>query len=146
MTKLYDWFMLIGGVGTIIIPIIMGMIAMVFLNKRQHKMRIASLLFGPKHEWSQGKGWIGLMDVGYVIAIGFIGAWRMNITINKFHKKQEMALMFPALNVDNNYLKLITEYRTFLYLSMLTMGIGLFGAIMLFIGMGIDKGWFNCIS
>ena len=127
MTKLYDWFMLIGGVGTIIIPIIMGMIAMVFLNKRQHKMRIASLLFGPKHEWSQGKGWIGLMDVGYVIAIGFIGAWRMNITINKFHKKQEMALMFPALNVDNNYLKLITEYRTFLYLSMLTMGIGLFG-------------------
>ena len=130
MTKLYDWFMLIGGVGTIIIPIIMGMIAMVFLNKRQHKMRIASLLFGPKHEWSQGKGWIGLMDVGYVIAIGFIGAWRMNITINKFHKKQEMALMFPALNVDNNYLKLITEYRTFLYLSMLTMGIGLFGAIM----------------
>ena len=143
MTKLYDWFMLIGGVGTIIIPIIMGMIAMVFLNKRQHKMRIASLLFGPKHEWSQGKGWIGLMDVGYVIAIGFIGAWRMNITINKFHKKQEMALMFPALNVDNNYLKLITEYRTFLYLSMLTMGIGLFGAIMLFIGMGIDKGWFN---
>ena len=136
MTKLYDWFMLIGGVGTIIIPIIMGMIAMVFLNKRQHKMRIASLLFGPKHEWSQGKGWIGLMDVGYVIAIGFIGAWRMNITINKFHKKQEMALMFPALNVDNNYLKLITEYRTFLYLSMLTMGIGLFGAIMLFIGMG----------
>ena len=51
--------------------------------------------------------------------------------------------MFPALNVDNNYLKLITEYRTFLYLSMLTMGIGLFGAIMLFIGMGIDKGWFN---
>ena len=143
MTKLYDWFMLIGGVGTIIIPIIMGMIAMVFLNKRQHKMRIASLLFGPKHEWSQGKGWIVLMDVGYVIAIGFIGAWRMNITINKFHKKQEMALMFPALNVDNNYLKLITEYRTFLYLSMLTMGIGLFGAIMLFIGMGIDKGWFN---
>ena len=143
MTKLYDWFMLIGGVGTIIIPIIMGMIAMVFLNKRQHKMRIASLLFGPKHEWSQGKGWIGLMDVGYVIAIGFIGAWRMNITINKFHKKQEMALMFPALNVDNNYLKLITEYRTFLYLSMLTMGFGLFGAIMLFIGMGIDKGWFN---
>ena len=143
MTKLYDWFMLIGGVGTIIIPIIMGMIAMVFLNKRQHKMRIASLLFGPKHEWSQGKGWIGLMDVGYVIAIGFIGAWRMNITINKFHKKQEMSLMFPALNVDNNYLKLITEYRTFLYLSMLTMGIGLFGAIMLFIGMGIDKGWFN---
>lgn len=143
MTKLYDWFMLIGGVGTIIIPIIMGMIAMVFLNKRQHKMRIASLLFGPKHEWSQGKGWIGLMDVGYVIAIGFIGAWRMNITINKFHKKQEMALMFPALNVDNNYLKLITEYRTFLYLSMLTMGIGLFGAIMLFIGMGIDKGWFS---
>ena len=143
MTKLYDWFMLIGGVGTIIIPIIMGMIAMVFLNKRQHKMRIASLLFGPKHEWSQGKGWIGLMDVGYVIAIGFIGAWRMNITINKFHKKQEMALMFPALNVDNNYLKLITEYRKFLYLSMLTMGIGLFGAIMLFIGMGIDKGWFN---
>ena len=143
MTKLYDWFMLIGGVGTIIIPIIMGMIAMVFLNKRQHKMRIASLLFGPKHEWSQGKGWIGLMDVGDVIAIGFIGAWRMNITINKFHKKQEMALMFPALNVDNNYLKLITEYRTFLYLSMLTMGIGLFGAIMLFIGMGIDKGWFN---
>ena len=143
MTKLYDWFMLIGGVGTIIIPIIMGMIAMVFLNKRQHKMRIASLLFGPKHEWSQGKGWIGLMDVGYVIAIGFIGAWRMNITINKFHKKQEMALMFPALNVDNNYLKLITEYRTFLYLSMLTMGIGLFGAAMLFIGMSIDKGWFN---
>ena len=130
MTKLYDWFMLIGGVGTIIIPIIMGMIAMVFLNKRQHKMRIAPQLLAPKHEWSQGKGWIGLMDVGYVIAIGFIGAWRMNITINKFHKKQEMALMFPALNVDNNYLKLITEYRTFLYLSMLTMGIGLFGAIM----------------
>ena len=126
-----------------VIPIIMGMIAMVFLNKRQHKMRIAFLLFGAKHEWSQGKGWIGLMDVGYVIAIGFIGAWRMNITINKFHKKQEMALMFHALNVDNNYLKLITEYRTFLYLSMLTMGIGLFGAIMLFIGMGIDKGWFN---
>ena len=93
MTKLYDWFMLIGGVGTIIIPIIMGMIAMVFLNKRQHKMRIASLLFGPKHEWSQGKGWIGLMDVGYVIAIGFIGAWRMNITINKFHKKQEMSVI-----------------------------------------------------
>ena len=107
-----------------LIPIIMGMIAMVFLNKRQHKMRIAFLLFGSRHEWSQGKGWIGLMDVGYVIATGFIGAWRMNITINKFHKKQEMALMFPALNVDNNYLKLITEYRTFLYLSMLTMGIG----------------------
>ena len=126
-----------------LIPFFMGVIATIFLNKKQHKMRIASLLFGPKHEWSQGKGWIGLMDVGYVIAIGFIGAWRMNITINKFHKKQEMALMFPALNVDNNYLKLITEYRTFLYLSMLTMGIGLFGAIMLFIGMGIDKGWFS---
>ena len=143
MTKLYDWFMLIGGVGTIIIPIIMGMIAMVFLNKRQHKMRIASLLFGPKHEWSQGKGWIGLMDVGYIIAIGFVGAWRMNITINKLHKKQEMALMFPALNVDNNYLKLITEYRVFLRLTMITTIIMLFGMTVLFIGMGIDKGWFS---
>ena len=143
MTKLYDWFMLIGGVGSIIIPIIMGMIAMVFLNKRQHKMRIASLLFGPKHEWSQGKGWIGLMDVGYIIAIGFVGAWRMNITINKLHKKQEMALMFPALNVDNNYLKLITEYRVFLRLTMITTIIMLFGMTVLFIGMGIDKGWFN---
>mgnify|MGYP003610185316 FL=1 len=126
-----------------VIPIIMGMIAMVFLNKRQHKMRIASLLFGPKHEWSQGKGWIGLMDVGYIIAIGFVGAWRMNITINKLHKKQEMALMFPALNVDNNYLKLITEYRVFLRLTMITTIIMLFGMTVLFIGMGIDKGWFS---
>ena len=126
-----------------VIPIIMGMIAMVFLNKRQHKMRIAFLLFGAKHEWSQGKGWIGLMDVGYIIAIGFVGAWRMNITINKLHKKQEMALMFPALNVDNNYLKLITEYRVFLRLTMITTIIMLFGMTVLFIGMGIDKGWFS---
>lgn len=137
------WAGLIGGICFMLIPLIMGVIAMIFLNKKKHKTRIASLLFGSNHEWSQGKGWIGLMDVGYIIAIGFVGAWRMNITINKFHKKQEPALMFPALTVDNNYLKLITEYRVFLFFTMITTLLMLFGITVLFIGMGIDKGWFH---
>lgn len=125
-----------------IVPLIMGIIAMMFLNQKKHKVRISTLLFGKSHEWSQGKGWIGLMDVGYIINIGFVGAWRMNITINKFHRKQEPAIMFPALTVDNNYLKLITEYRGYLYLTMITTVLMLFGFAILGIGMGIDKGWF----
>ena len=143
MNGLHDWLMAVGGIFFIVFPILMGLVDMIFLNKKRHKMRIASLLFGPNHEWSQGKGWIGLMDVGYVISIGFVGAWRMNITINKFKKKQEPAIMFPALTVDNNYLKLITEYRTYLVLTMLTTTLMLFGAITLFIDSGINKGWFD---
>ena len=139
------WAGLIGGVCFMLIPLPMMVVTWLYVNKTPRKQRLIELGYGTNNDWYRGKK-IDFVDANWVLPMIVVGSFvlsHLTFFIKRHKKPLQPFDLTPNLHKDENYLKLPLEFPFYYYwvLSMLFMM--LFGMTVLFICMGIDKGWFN---
>ena len=132
-----------------LIPPPMMAVTWLYVNKTPRKQRLIELGYGTNNDWYRGKR-IGFVDANYVLSMIVVGAFvgsKLHFLIvrrKKQGKKTEGQFdLTPNLHQDENYLKVKREFPFFYYWILTMFVLVMFGATSLFIGMGIDKGWFN---
>ena len=136
------WAGLIGGICFMLIPLPMMVVTWLYVNKTPRRKRLIELGFGTNNAWYRG-GRIGFLDASFLFGgMAFI-AYAMILRKDILGKKIPDMDFFPNLAFNNHYNKLLIEFKWFSRWTLMEFFITLFGAITLFIGMGIDKGWFG---
>ena len=142
MNEPYDWLMLIGGVCFMLIPLLMMVVTWLYVNKTSRKQRLIELGYGIKNDWYRGKK-IDIVDANYIISLSAVVSYGMRFRKNTLKKPVVLFSLAPNLHLHNNYDKLIDEFSFFVRWETVKYLLIAFGATTLFIGMGIDKGWFH---
>ena len=142
MNEPYDWLMLIGGVCFMLIPLPMMVVTWLYVNKTPHKQRLIELGYGTNNDWYRGKK-IDIVDANYIISLSAVVSYGMRFRKNTLKKPVVLFSLAPNLHLHNNYDKLIDEFGFFVRWETVKYLLIAFGATTLFIGMGIDKGWFH---
>lgn len=125
-----------------IIPIPMFIVTWLYVNKTPRKQRLIELGYGTNNDWYRGKR-IDFVDANYVISLMAGVSYGMRFRKNKLKKPTVMFSLAPNLHLNENYNKLINEFGFFVKWESVKYILIIFGMTVLFIGMGIDKGWFN---
>ena len=128
-----------------IIPIPMFIATWLYVNKTHRKQRLIELGYGTNNEWYRGKR-IDFVEANWILPMMVVGSFVLR-HLTYFIKRNKKPLqpfdLTPNLHNNENYLKLPKEFPFFYYWVLWTYFIMTFGMTVLFIGMGIDKGWFN---
>jgi hypothetical protein len=111
-----------------------------YLNRSKRRQRLIELTLGIDNEYYRGKKFDFVM-ANYVMSTAIPGAWRMkNVGMsNKLSDKG--SIMFPALHLNGNYTKLLTEFIVFARWETIKI---IFFITALFSGSwyyGIAEGW-----
>lgn len=91
---------------------IMIFVTKAYLNNSPRRKRLIYLLWGEDNEWHRGKPF-DLVTANAVVAGSGIAAWRMK---HRLVTRKERALgfyVFPNLHQENNYIKLLDEFKFF---------------------------------
>jgi hypothetical protein len=139
--SLMDWLVFLGGICFMVVPLSMLIVAYFYVNHTKRKVRLVELGYGLNNKWARGKR-IDIVDSSMLFAQMPPLAKVLKL-MRKFRgDKQPEQDLFPYLNRDQNYLKIWQEFRFYCIWTTSCALICLFGAICLFVGVGIDKGWF----
>ena len=125
-----------------LIPLLMMVVTWLYVNKTPRKRRLIELGYGTNNDWYRGKK-IDFVDANYIVALVPAAAFGMIFRKKILKMKLKKLLLVPNLHNDENYLKVRHEFPFFYYWILTMFVIVTFGATTLFIGMGIDKGWFH---
>ena len=138
----WKWLDFIAFLCFMVIPPPMFIVTWLYVNKTPHKQRLIELGYGTNNDWYRGKR-IDFVDANYVISLMAGVSYGMRFRKNKLKKPTVMFSLAPNLHLNENYNKLINEFGFFVKWESVKYILIIFGMTVLFIGMGIDKGWFN---
>ena len=136
------WAGLIGGVCFMLIPLPMMVVTWLYVNKTPRKQRLIELGYGTNNDWYRGKK-IDIVDANYIISLSAVVSYGMRFRKNTLKKPVVLFSLAPNLHLHNNYDKLIDEFGFFVRWETVKYLLIAFGMTVLYIGMGIDKGWFH---
>ena len=125
-----------------LIPLPMMVVTWLYVNKTPRKQRLIELGYGTNNDWYRGKK-IDIVDANYIISLSAVVSYGMRFRKNTLKKPVVLFSLAPNLHLHNNYDKLIDEFSFFVRWETVKYLLIAFGATTLFIGMGIDKGWFH---
>ena len=125
-----------------LIPPPMMVVTWLYVNKTSRKQRLIELGYGTNNDWHRGKR-IDFVDANYIVSLVTVVSYGMSFRKNKLKKNVVLFSLAPNLHLHDNYDKLLDEFKFFSRWELTKYLFLFFGATSLFIGMGIDKGWFN---
>jgi hypothetical protein len=139
--SLMDWLVFLGGICFMVVPLFMLIVAYFYVNHTKRKVRLVELGYGLNNKWARGKR-IDIVDSTMLFAQMPFAAKAMKLG-RKIHGGKLLGyVLAPNLIHDQNYLKIWQEFRFYCIWTTSCLLIGFLGAICLFVGIGIDKGWF----
>ena len=125
-----------------LIPLLMMVVTWLYVNKTPRKQRLIELGYGTNNDWYRGKK-IDIVDANYIISLSAVVSYGMRFRKNILKKPVVLFSLAPNLHLHNNYDKLIDEFGFFVRWETVKYLLIAFGMTVLYIGMGIDKGWFH---
>lgn len=96
----------------LLISFIMLFITKAYLNHSPRRTRLIYLLWGEDNEWHRGKPF-DLVMANAVVAGSGIAAWRMKHHLITQKERVSGFYFFPNLHQENNYIKLLEEFKFF---------------------------------
>ena len=138
----WKWLDFMAFISFLVIPVPMMIVTWLYVNKTPRKQRLIELGYGTDNAWYRGK-WIGFVDANYLFAMLPTVAYAMRFRKDFLGKKIPEMTLTPNLEFNDNYNKLLNEFKFFVRWVITMVLFIAFGMTVLGIGMGIDKGWFS---
>ena len=124
-----------------LIPLPMMIVTWLYVNKTPRRKRLIELGYGINNDWYRGKR-IDFVDANYIVSLMTVVSYGMRFRKDKLRKQVVLFSLAPNLHLHNHYDKLLNEFRFFAKWELIKYLLIIFGAVLLFIGIGIDKDWF----